>query len=523
MKLDRITLRQIRMPLVHFFETSFSRTYSRDIILVEVSGDGVTGWGEVTAGENPFYNEEWTASAWGILHDYVAPRVLGQDARIPPRTSFPLTAHIRGHNMARGGLEAAVWDLEARMHGVPLWQQIGAGARREIPCGVSIGIQDSVEQLFEKIEVRAGGRISADQDEDQARLGRGRGAPCARTLSRDQADGGRQFRIYAGRYRSSAQAGRILPDDDRAAAGSRRHHRSRRRCRRNCETPICLDECIRTAHHAEQAIQLRACGIINIKLGRVAGFGQAKRVHDIAQAAGIPVWCGGMLEAGIGRAHNIALASLPNFVLPGDVSASKRYWKQDIIQPAVETTPHGTIALRDEPGFGYELDLDFIRSITVREEVTGRQARRPVLPAMNPFLSLLRRNHNYRNTWIGQVVSEIGDHFNNVAVFGLVLAQTHNGMVVTGVMLARAIPAILAGPLAGVLLDRFDRKRMMIASDLLRAVVALGFILTVNRTETWLIYLLSGLLMAASPFFTSGRAAILPPSPPRKNCTPPIR
>ena len=129
---------------------------------------------------------------------------------------------------------------------------------------------------------------------------------------------------------------------------------------------------------------------------------------------------------------------------------------------------------------------------------------------MNPFLSLLRRNHNYRNTWIGQVVSEIGDHFNNIAVFGLVLAQTHNGMVVTGVMLARAIPAILAGPLAGVLLDRFDRKRMMIASDLVRAVVALGFILTVNRTETWLIYLLSGLLMLASPFFTSGRAAILP-------------
>jgi MFS family permease len=129
---------------------------------------------------------------------------------------------------------------------------------------------------------------------------------------------------------------------------------------------------------------------------------------------------------------------------------------------------------------------------------------------MNPFLSLLRRNHNYRNTWIGQVVSEIGDHFNNVAVFGLVLAQTHNGMVVTGVMLARAVPAILAGPLAGVLLDRFDRKRMMIVSDLVRAVVALGFILTVDRTETWLVYLLSGLLMLASPFFTSGRAAILP-------------
>ena len=137
------------------------------------------------------------------------------------------------------------------------------------------------------------------------------------------------------------------------------------------KTPICLDECIRSAHHAEQAVKLRACGIINIKLGRVAGFGEARHVHDVAQAAGIPVWCGGMLEAGVGRAHNVALATLPNFVLPGDVSASKRYWKRDIIQPPVETTPRGTIEVRDEPGFGYALDHDYIRSITVREETIG--------------------------------------------------------------------------------------------------------------------------------------------------------
>jgi O-succinylbenzoate synthase len=137
---------------------------------------------------------------------------------------------------------------------------------------------------------------------------------------------------------------------------------------RHLDTPICLDECIRTPHHAEQAIRLRACGIINIKLGRVGGFWAAKKVHDICQAASIPVWCGGMLEAGIGRAHNIALATLPNFVLPGDVSASKRYWKQDIIRPAVDTTPRGTIELRDDPGFGYDLDLDYMKCITVREE-----------------------------------------------------------------------------------------------------------------------------------------------------------
>jgi O-succinylbenzoate synthase len=137
------------------------------------------------------------------------------------------------------------------------------------------------------------------------------------------------------------------------------------------QTPICLDECVRTAHHAEQAIKMRACGIINIKLGRVGGFAEAKRVHDVARAAGIPVWCGGMLEAGIGRAHNIALATLPNFVLPGDVSASKRYWKRDIIEPEVETTAHGTITIRYQPGFGYALDLDYIRSLTLREETIG--------------------------------------------------------------------------------------------------------------------------------------------------------
>jgi O-succinylbenzoate synthase len=137
------------------------------------------------------------------------------------------------------------------------------------------------------------------------------------------------------------------------------------------QTPICLDECIRSAHHAEQAIRLRACGIINIKLGRVGGFAEAKRVHDVAQAAGIPVWCGGMLEAGIGRAHNIALSTLPNFTLPGDVSASQRYWKRDIISPPVEVTPRGTIVVRDEPGFGYNLDCEYLAEITVRQETIG--------------------------------------------------------------------------------------------------------------------------------------------------------
>ncbi len=365
MKIERITLRQIRMPLVHFFETSFGRTYSRDIILVEVQGEGASGWGEVTAGENPFYNEEWTEAAWLILRDYAAPRVLGREIA-GPEDVYPLTAHIRGHNMARGGLEAAVWDLAARLECVPLWKKIGAGARREIPCGVSIGIQDSVEQLFEKIETalaagyqRIKMKIKPGWDVDVVRRVRER-FPNIKLM----ADANSAYTLADAQHLKQLDDFYLMMIEQPLGHDEIIDHAA---LQAQLQTPICLDECIRTAHQAEQAIRLRACGIINIKLGRVGGFREARRVHDVAQAAGVPVWCGGMLEAGVGRAHNVALASLPNFVLPGDVSASKRYWKRDIIVPPVETTPLGTIELRDDPGFGYALDQDFIRSILVRE------------------------------------------------------------------------------------------------------------------------------------------------------------
>jgi O-succinylbenzoate synthase len=369
MKIDRITLRQIRMPLVHFFETSFSRTYERNIILVEAQGEGTSGWGEVTAGEHPFYNEEWTESAWMILRDYVAPRVLGR-ALDGPADTAALSAHIRGHKMARGGLEAAVWDLAARLDGVPLWQKIGGGARREIPCGVSIGIQDSVEQLLEKIEreladgyQRIKMKIKPGWDVDVVRRVRER-FPLIKLM----ADANSAYTLADAEHLRKLDDYYLMMIEQPLGHDDIIDHAQ---LQARLATPICLDECIRSVRHAEQAIRLRACGIINIKLGRVGGFVEAKRVHDAAQAAGIPVWCGGMLEAGIGRAHNVALATLPNFVLPGDVSASKRYWKRDIIQPEVETTARGTIAVRDEPGFGYALDRDFIDAITVRQESIG--------------------------------------------------------------------------------------------------------------------------------------------------------
>lgn len=367
MQLDQIVLRHIRMPLVHFFETSFGRTYERDIILVEVRSEGLSGWGEVTCGENPFYNEEWTESAWLILKHYVAPRVLRHEFASACDV-WPRIAHVRGHYMARGGLEAAVWDLQARTNGRPLWQEIGGGARRAIPCGVSIGIQDTVDQLLSKID----NELAAGYQRIKLKIKPGWDADVIREVRR---------RFPNIKLMADANSAYTLADADRLKALDEFHLMmieqplghdeiiDHAKLQPQLQTPICLDECIRSAHHAEQAIQMGACGIINIKLGRVGGFHGAKAVHDVARAANVPVWCGGMLEAGIGRAHNIALSTLPNFVLPGDVSASKRYWKRDIIQPEVEVTPAGTIEIRDQPGFGYDLDLDYIRSITVHEEI----------------------------------------------------------------------------------------------------------------------------------------------------------
>jgi O-succinylbenzoate synthase len=367
MKIDRIVLRQLKMPLVHFFETSFSRTYERHIVIVEVLSEGLSGWGEITAGENPFYNEEWTESAWLIARDYVAPRLLGRELASASDVD-PLTRHIRGHNMARGGVEAAVWDLQARRNGNPLWREIGGGARSEISCGVSIGIQDSVEQLIGKIAVElAAGyqrikmKIKPGWDVDVIRRIRER-FPAIRLM----ADANSAYTLADAAKLKQLDEFYLMMIEQPLAHDDIIDHAA---LQPQLETPICLDESIRFAHHAAQAIRLKAGRIVNIKLGRVGGFAEAQRLHDVCEAGGIPVWCGGMLEAGIGRAHNIALATLPNFTLPGDVSASRRYWKRDIIAPEVEVTAHGTIVTRDAPGFGYELDRDFMKHITVRTEM----------------------------------------------------------------------------------------------------------------------------------------------------------
>ena len=370
MKIDRITLREIRMPLVHFFETSFGRTTERRIIVVEVEGEGAVGWGEVTAGERPFYNEEWTDAAWLILRDFVAPRVVGKLRGERPLASAAqgaeLSSHIRGHQMARGGLEAALWDLEARLTGVPLWKHLG-GSRTEIACGVSIGIQDSVEQLVDLIERETDAgyqrikiKIKPGWDIDVVRRVRER-FPDIRLM----ADANSAYTLDDAEHLRQLDDFDLMMIEQPLAHDEIIDHATLQSA---LKTPICLDECIRNAHHARQAIKMGAARIINIKLGRVGGFAEALRVHEVCREQGIPVWCGGMLESGIGRAHNIALSTLEGFSLPGDVSASKRYWKRDVVVPPVEVTERGTIEAPDAYGCGYEVDRDYVESLTVREE-----------------------------------------------------------------------------------------------------------------------------------------------------------
>lgn len=370
MKIDAITVREIRMPLVHYFETSFGRTTERRIVLVSVHGDGLTGWGECTAGEEPFYNEESAEIAWHVIETYLAPMVLGREIAAPAGVPA-LMARVRGNRMAKAALENAIWHAEAERQGRPLWQLLG-GTQREISCGVSIGIQETVEQLLDKIETElaAGYRrikvkVKPGWDLDVLRRIRARWPSI--TLSCD-ANSAYRRDDFAHLQRfdefNLLMIEQPLWNDDILVHAQ---------LQRGLKTALCLDESIRHARDAEAALELGACRIVNVKLGRVGGHSEARRVHDVCRARNVPVWCGGMLEAGIGRAHNIHMSTLPGFVLPGDVSASKRYWKEDIIEPAVEVSTAGTIAVPDSPGLGYRVRPDLVERLTVRQQTIRAQ------------------------------------------------------------------------------------------------------------------------------------------------------
>jgi O-succinylbenzoate synthase len=365
MRIRRIEIRELRIPLVHLFETSFGRTTLRRILLVRVETEGAEGWGEVTCGESPLYNYETPETAWHILRDFLIPRVPRRDVGSPSELTQQFRA-IRGHRMAKAALENALWVIEAVKQAVPLARLIG-GTLDEVECGVSIGIQESVEALFEKIacELAAGYRrvklkVKPGWDMDVLEAVRNR-FPNIPLM----ADANSAYTLADFDHLKQFDRFKLMMIEQPLGWDDMIDH-AKLQCR--LDTPICLDESIHSADDARKAIEIGACRIINIKLGRVGGFTEACRVHGVCRERGVPVWCGGMLESGIGRAQNIALSTLPGFSLPGDVSASKRYWTEDIIDPQVTVNSEGKILVPKMAGLGFVPNMERIERVTVRKE-----------------------------------------------------------------------------------------------------------------------------------------------------------
>src|SRR6185436_772155 len=365
--IQSIELREIRLPLIHFFETSFGRTTERRIVLARViDADGAEGWGEYTAGEGPFYSNEWTETGWDTLCEFLAPMVLGKNFDRAANV-FALMKLVRGHRMAKATIETACWDLEAKRAGVPLWKHLG-GVRSELACGVSIGIQDTPEILLEKIRTE----VDAGYQRIKIKIKPGWDLKIVERVRKEfpdiklMGDANSAYKLSDVPLFQQLDQFNLMMLEQPLAHDDIFDHAQ---LQLQIKTPVCLDESIRTAEDARHAIGLGSCKIINVKLGRVGGHSQAKRVEQVAREKEIPVWCGGMLESGIGRAHNIAMSTLAGFTLPGDVSASARYWEEDIIDPPVTVSERGTIKPPDAPGIGFSVNLKRIEALTVRKEI----------------------------------------------------------------------------------------------------------------------------------------------------------
>jgi O-succinylbenzoate synthase len=366
MRLRKLTLREIHLPLVEPFQTSFETTTARRILLLEADVDGVVGWGESTAGASPYYCYETVETAWHILRDYLWPLLKSRELSAAAEV-FDLFARVRGHNMAKAGVEIALWDAEAKQKQTPLAKLVG-GVRDEIPCGVSVGIQPTIPELIAKVERE----LAAGYQRIKVKIKPGWDIEPVRALRerfprlRLMVDANSAYTLADAAHLKQLDAFYLIMIEQPLGWDDIYSHAQ---LQRQLDTPICLDECIHDVEHARAAIETGACRIINIKLGRVGGHTAARRIHDLCQSKSVPVWCGGMLESGIGRAHNIAMSTLENFSLPGDVSASRRYWHADIIQPEVEVSRQGTIRVPNAAGIGYTPCLDRIESLTHRREV----------------------------------------------------------------------------------------------------------------------------------------------------------
>jgi O-succinylbenzoate synthase len=365
MKIDAVLLREIQMELVTPFETSFGVTTHRRVLLVEVRAEGLVGWGECVAGEHPWYCEETIDTAWQVGRHELLPALLAS----PPEHGgqcHDIFRQVRGNRMAKAAFENAIWDLQAQAEDVSLATLLG-GSRTTIPCGVSLGIAPTVEKLMERIEIA----LEAGYQRIKLKCKTGWDTKVFEAVRKRwpkillSADANAHYRLGDLSHLASFDHFDLLMLEQPLWHDDFYFHSM---LQQQIETAICLDESIRNRRDALAAIEMGSCRIINIKVGRVGGFSEAIGIHNAAMERSIPVWCGGMLESGIGRSHNIALSSLPNFSLPGDVSASSRYWKDDIIEPQVTVSAEGEITVPTAAGRGFAVREDLIERLTVRKD-----------------------------------------------------------------------------------------------------------------------------------------------------------
>jgi len=366
MRIEQIELRHIRMPWVHPFETSFGRETHYEGVIAAVSGEGLTGWGECPAGSGPWYSYETAQTAWHVMRDFLVPLVLGQEAEEAEEVA-PLMARVRGHNMAKAGIEMACWDLLARTRGVSLSQYLG-GTRDRVKVGVSVGIQESLEALV----ARVGSFLDEGYPRIKIKIKPGWDVEAVKAVRAEfgdillQVDANSAYTLDDLPMLKALDGYELLLIEQPLGYDDLYDHA---KVQRELETPVCLDESIHSPDHARWALELGSCQVINIKPARVGGLRASKCIHDLCQESGVPVWCGGMLETGIGRATNVALASLPNFGLPGDISATARYYAHDIAQPPFELNADGTLTVPTGPGIGVEMDVERLEQVTLRHEV----------------------------------------------------------------------------------------------------------------------------------------------------------
>ena len=366
MKIERVELALLYLPYVRFFETSLGREEGRSFIIVKVYADGLCGYGEVVANSAPLYSYETTATAWIILKEFLVPLILEKKI-FSPADFYKEAGRFRGHPMAKAGLELALWDLQAKKEGLPLWKLYG-GTKTVIPAGVSVGIENAVPELLERIEFFLGEgyqrikiKIKPGWDVETVKEVRKRFPDIPL-----QADANGAYSLADKETLKKLDEFSLLMLEQPFPPYDLWDHG---RLQKEMKTPLCLDESVISADSARQALEMGSCRIINIKVGRVGGMIEVRKIHDFCRSQGVPVWCGGMLESGIGRAHNLHIASLPNFKLPNDLSASKRYYREDLIEPPIELSKDGTIKVPEGPGIGVFPQEDRIKRATLKEEV----------------------------------------------------------------------------------------------------------------------------------------------------------